>query len=90
MEDVLSGNNNVIVVFKAGALMLARRSLEATPNGEQDGVAPQCPVENIGSRRSYLPDNVVKGFVSSHSIGNYKWIFTEKTKGDKYYVTPRN
>jgi hypothetical protein len=59
------------------------------PIYKQDGVAPQCPVENIGMRRAYIPDDVVKGFVSSHFIENYKWIFTQKEEQNGY-VTPRN
>jgi hypothetical protein len=55
---------------------------------KQDGVAPQCAVKNIGINRAYIPDNVVQGFISSHSIENYKWIFT-RTINDKGYVTPR-
>jgi hypothetical protein len=55
----------------------------------QDGVAPQCSVKGLDvTRRAYIPDDVVKGFVSSHSIGNYKWIFTRNEKQEGY-VTPR-
>jgi hypothetical protein len=57
---------------------------------EQDGVAPQCPVNNIGENRAFIPNDAPKGFISSHSIGNYKWIFTTpQKKGDPGYVTPR-
>jgi hypothetical protein len=61
---------------------------ENTPFNKQDGVAPQCPIQNIGANRAYIPNNVVQGFISSHSVGNYKWIFT-KIKGQEGYVTPR-
>ena len=56
----------------------------------QDGVAPQCAVGNIGTNRAFIPDdsNIPKGFVESHSIENYWWIFT-KTINEKGYVTPR-
>jgi hypothetical protein len=59
----------------------------------QDGVAPQCQVEGLlsvqnKSGRAYIPDDAPKGFISSHSIKNYKWIFT-KNKGQDGYVTPR-
>jgi hypothetical protein len=64
-------------------------SNEADPIHKQDGVAPQCPVTNIGEHRAYIPDDVKKGFLSSHSIDNYTWIFT-RTKNDGGYVTPRN
>jgi hypothetical protein len=60
------------------------------PIYEQDGVAPQCEVDGLKDiNRAYIPDNVVKGFVSSHSIENYKWIFTRNEK-QRGYVTPRN
>jgi hypothetical protein len=66
---------------------------ENDPVDKQDGVAPQCPVKGLlsvqnKSGRAYIPDDVVKGFISSHSIENYKWIFTQK-KGQRGYVTPR-
>ena len=44
--------------------------------------------------RAYIPDidgsgnHIPKGFISSHSIENYKWIFNIK-KGVNGYVTPR-
>ena len=47
---------------------------------------------NIGARRAYIPDNVVQGFISSHSIGNYGWIFNiQPNQGIRSngYVTPR-
>jgi hypothetical protein len=59
----------------------------------QDGVAPQCPVKGLDQEhRAFIPADVVKGFLSSHSIENYKWIFTIKpNQGDnsRGYVTPR-
>ena len=55
---------------------------------KQDGVAPQCAVKNIGDNRAYIPDDVPQGFISSHSIGNYGWIFKRKI-GTPGYVTPR-
>ena len=59
---------------------------------EQDGVAPQCPIKNIGSRlsgtlngRVYLPqDFYPKTFLGCHSISNYGWIFNIKTDKDGY------
>jgi hypothetical protein len=63
---------------------------ENDPLDKQDGVAPQCPVNNIGDNRAFIPNDVKKGFISSHSIENYKWIFTKpQKKGDPGYVTPR-
>jgi hypothetical protein len=56
----------------------------------QDGVAPQGPIGNIGARRVYIPEDgsVPQGFLDSHSISNYKWIFT-KQEGDAGYVKSR-
>ena len=59
----------------------------------QDGVAPQCPINGIDALgdkggRVYIPSNVEKGFIESHSISNYTWIF-DKTKKQDGYVSPR-
>jgi hypothetical protein len=56
---------------------------------EQDGVAPQCKIENIDLNptkggRVYIPPELKKGFVESHTIGNYGWIFTKITGQDGY------
>ena len=69
----------------------------ADPMWLQDGVAPQAavgglaiPITNRG--RAFIPKNqgIPKGFVGSHSIGNYGWIFSNNLKdGDPVYVTPR-
>jgi hypothetical protein len=62
---------------------------ENTPVYKQDGVAPQCPVVGLSrDNRAFIPNTVVQGFISSHSIENYTWIFTRKTNEDGY-VTPR-
>ncbi|MEO6903437.1 MAG: hypothetical protein ABI315_09795 [Bacteroidia bacterium] len=50
---------------------------------EQDGVAPQCKIENIDLNptkggRVYIPPEVKKGFVESYTIGNYGWIFKQE------------
>ena len=72
----------------------------ADPMWLQDGVAPQAavgginnlPTGNTKGGRAFIPKNQdidKKGFVKSHSIGNYGWIFeivNPKTPG---YVTPR-
>ena len=63
----------------------------------QDGVVPQCLVdgiENLPSTtkggRVYIPDDFwPKGYLESHTITNYKWIFTEQTQGKPGYVKPR-
>jgi len=54
----------------------------ADPMWLQDGVAPQAAVTGIDADpakggRAYIPKNqgIPKGFVESHSIGNYGWIF---------------
>ena len=53
-----------------------------------DGVAQQCPIQGIYTRRAFIPDDVPQGFVESHTIKNYKWIFITK-RGKEGYVTPR-
>jgi hypothetical protein len=55
---------------------------------KQDGVAPQSAVRNLENHRAFIPNSVTQGFISSHSIGNYKWIF-EIMHSNKGYVTPR-
>ena len=67
----------------------------------RDGVAPQCAVGGLDDKAKKLPNNFGRAFIPkdgsvpvgwflSHSIGNYKWIFTvidnEKKAG---YVKPR-
>lgn len=49
------------------------------PIWEQDGVAPQCAVGGLSdNNRVFIPkDWKPKGFVESHAISNYKWIFTK-------------
>lgn len=44
----------------------------------KDGVAPQCPVGGLSKDdRAFIPiDGIVKrGFLQSHSVSNYTWIF---------------
>jgi hypothetical protein len=61
-----------------------------TPLTKQDGVAPQCAVNGIRQNRAYIPSDgaVPRGFLASHMIANYGWIFT-RNNGEKGYVTPR-
>jgi hypothetical protein len=61
------------------------------PLDKQDGVAPQAAIKGINqNQRAYIPDEVPKGFLLSHFIGNYMWIFTElKTPSQNGYVKPR-
>lgn len=56
------------------------------PPKKRDGVAPQCPVGNIQSKRAYIPDGETKDFLNSHYIKNYHWIFTKLQLGDDGYV----
>lgn len=73
---------------------------ETTPPFLQDGVAPQCPVKGITNLTSktiggrvYIPDNFLpKGFLDSHTISNYGWIFTDLIPNDPRggYVKKRN
>jgi hypothetical protein len=58
---------------------------------DKDGVAPQCPVGNIGDNRAYIPKDgtVERGFLESHTVGNYTWIFKIDNPKKEGYVTPR-
>ena len=69
------------------------------PIHQQDGVAPQCAVRGLPELdrqniekggRIFIPDSEPKGFLQSHSIENYKWIFSKTPKGKKGYVRTRN
>jgi len=63
----------------------------ADPMWLQDGVAPQRIVGGLdATRRAYIPKNqgIPKGFVESHSIGNYGWIFGLNSNANGY-VIPR-
>ncbi len=46
---------------------------------------------NPNGGRVYIPDDQPKGFLVSHSIGSFKWIFRQpkRTPNDNGYVTPR-
>ena len=57
----------------------------------QDGVAPQTMAGGLDeSKRVYIPTDK-KGFMESHSISNYGWIFQRPKlqKNTNGYVTPR-
>ncbi|MEO6903431.1 MAG: hypothetical protein ABI315_09770, partial [Bacteroidia bacterium] len=57
----------------------------------QDGVAPQCAVLGLPeNNRVYIFKDVKKGFVESHTIGNYGWIFKEIIDGRQGFVKKRN
>ncbi|MDR1369481.1 MAG: hypothetical protein LBJ72_05045 [Dysgonamonadaceae bacterium] len=53
-----------------------------------DGVAPQCPVGGIDGKRAYIPSDVSQGFLKSHFISNYGWVFELKVIEDGY-IKPR-
>jgi hypothetical protein len=58
----------------------------------QDGVAPQCAVQGLtDDNRAYIEDQnkISQGFLESHLIKNYGWIFEKLIIKDKGYVTPR-
>jgi hypothetical protein len=69
---------------------LEKRMKPANTAWLQDGVAPQAKVGGNfpESKRANIPDDVPKGFISSHSVSNYGWIFNRKSN-EKGYVTPR-
>lgn len=89
-------NNNLQDENSSGAL-----TVDGTrdPYWWQDGVAPQCAVKNIdllptaetNGGRVYIPkeSGTPKGFVDSHSIGSYLWIFTKIEQGQNGYVKKR-
>jgi hypothetical protein len=65
-------------------------------NCDQDGVAPQCMVQLLDQvtaskgGRVYIPDDYSpKGFLPSHSISNYGWIFTRQLADQNGYVKTR-
>lgn len=73
-------------------------SSENESNDKQDGVAPQVsvpdienPTKNKVGGRVYIPNDskIPHSFLSSHSIGNYKWIFTNLNEGRAGYVKSR-
>ena len=39
--------------------------------------------------RAFIPDDEPQGFVESHLIKNFEWIFSKLKKGQPGYVTPR-
>ena len=55
----------------------------------RDGVATQCPIRNIGANRAFIPTTEPQGFLESHFISNYGWIFNTLNMGQDGYVKPR-
>ena len=88
---------------KSGDLLLTRRSERRyAERGElkdkpwlQDGVAPQCRVNGLvdnqnKSGRVYIPSTEKQGFLESHLINYYGWIFNKITNPlSPGYVKPR-
>jgi hypothetical protein len=73
--------------------------LNDDPKYLQDGVAPQCAVDGLTvADRAFIPlfyknsqnkqTPTPKGFLDSHSIGNFGWIF-QTFSSDKGYVTQK-
>jgi hypothetical protein len=69
----------------------------ADPFWDQDGVAPQCGAykidklpSSVKGGRVFIPKGFKpKGYLESHTIKNYGWIFTDQTEGKSGYVKPR-
>ncbi len=66
------------------------------PLWNQDGVAPQCPVTGLTDQsRAFIPatygngNPIPKGYLESHSISNYGWIFSIENPQTPGYVTPK-
>ncbi|WP_149244335.1 SprB repeat-containing protein [Dyadobacter sp. 32] len=64
------------------------------PLWNQDGVAPQCPVTGLTDQsRAFIPatygngKTIPKGYLESHSISNYGWIFELNTNANGYVKT---
>ena len=68
---------------------------ENDPEDLQDGVAPQKEVPGITNLlagkggRVYIPNTEKKGFITSHQIKNYGWIFS-RSQNQPGYVKQRN
>lgn len=102
-ENAGSGSTDWTMFTEVWQYGSDEQTLKGTPK-LQDGVAPQVPVQGIEKLplaktqggRAYIPTNgsVPQGFLKSHSIGNYKWIFkinppSLNSPNKNGYVTPR-
>ncbi len=80
----------------------SRTSAAAERNGGhpmylQDGVAPQCACAGITVKypntktgRVFIPNTInTRGFLGSHTVKNYGWIFTNLISTQDGYVRPR-
>jgi hypothetical protein len=94
-ENAGSGNVDVTQwqeVWQYGADLGRQDGRQPDPDDKQDGVAPQTRCGGLDEKnRVYIPDGQPKGFVESHMIGNYGWIFDKllDPKTDKGYVKKR-
>lgn len=60
------------------------------PIMNQDWIAPQAPIDGIGTRRAYIPNTEPKGPYDCHAIKNYEWVFDRENKeGVSGYVKSR-
>jgi hypothetical protein len=99
-ENAESGGTNWNMFTEVWQYGSNENALKNTPK-LQDGVAPQVSVPDIENKgknpkggRAYIPidkKDVPQGFLKSHSIGNYKWIFTKllNPQTGPGYVKPR-
>jgi hypothetical protein len=78
-------------VWQYGSDLGRNDGRQPDPDNKQDGVAPQTKAAGLlETQRVYIPYGQPKGFLQSHSVGNYGWIFsTNLKKGDPGYVNPR-
>jgi len=92
-ENAESGGTDWNVFTEVWQYGSDEETLKNTPK-LQDGVAPQTKAKDLPKdRRVFIPYDVPQGFLKSHSIGNYKWIFTKLTPtgtNSAGYVKPRN
>jgi len=70
--------------------------LTRLPMSKRDGVAPQCPIGsiyNLGTKggRIFIPiDWSPQGFIASHSVTNFGWIFNRIRTNGPGYVKERD
>ncbi len=57
--------------------------------GTSYAFAKLAPKRELGGNRAFIPDDEPQGFVESHLIKNFEWIFKKLTKNEKGYVLPR-
>jgi hypothetical protein len=96
--EMIKKQKNFSEVWQYGSDLGRTDGVAPEPLTFQDGVAAQCDIPNINNRgiiktggRVYIPSSEPKGFVTSHSSENYKWIFEKLTDPVKNpgYVKPR-